>query len=194
MYKVIVNGFRLADHANRAACLSSVSGELTYSVHGVIAPDIEEPADIHFLEFFEKKRVNRIFQRFRQFVTAGTKISAWCVFQIIQLFTWQSFTEIQNPVLKKAFDSVYHTVNFANLIRMSNSLGNHSVKTAVDHCCRAAGLSDDQILFCHFVPPIWIIVGFPTDASIPYEEGNDKQRKRLTGNQWIGIEQGFVVF
>ena len=33
MYKVIVNGFRLADHANRAACLSSVSGEPVSYTH-----------------------------------------------------------------------------------------------------------------------------------------------------------------
>ena len=33
---------------------------------------------------------------------------------------------------------------------LADSFRNHAIKAAVNNCSRSAGLTDDQILFCHF--------------------------------------------
>src|SRR5699024_4191332 len=113
------------------------------------------PADIQFLKLLKKKRINGILQRFRQLVAAGAKISSGRMLQVFQLLTGESITEIQDAVFQKTLDPIYHTVNFADFIRMSQPLGNNSVKAAVDHCSRTAGLADDKILLCHRCTSVW---------------------------------------
>ena len=160
VYKVVVDGLGLADHADRAVDLRGIAGKLAHRIHGIVAAYVKEPADIQFLKLFKKKRINGIFQRLRQFVTAGTQIRAGSMFQVFQLISWKSLPEIQDTVFQKTFDSVYHTVNLADFIRMSQPFGNNSVKAAVDHCGRTAGLSDDKIHLCHGAPPLGIIVTY----------------------------------
>ena len=58
--KIVINSLRLANNADITACHGCIPGKLAYSIHGVIAANIEEPADIHFFKFTEKLRVYRI--------------------------------------------------------------------------------------------------------------------------------------
>ena len=160
VYKIVVNGLGLADDTDRAVDLRGIAGKLAHGIHRIIAADIEKPADIQLLKLRKKKRINGILQRFRQLVAAGAKISAGCMLQVFQLLTGESFTEIQDAVFQKTLDPIFHTVNFADFIRMSQPLGNNSVKAAVDHCSRTAGLADDKILLCHGTPPLGIIVTY----------------------------------
>ena len=75
IYQIIINRLRFTDHADRTANACRVAGKFTDGIHRIIATNIEEPTDIEFLKFAEKCRINRIFERFRQFVAAGTEIS-----------------------------------------------------------------------------------------------------------------------
>ena len=74
IYQIIINRLRFTDHADRTANACRVAGKFTDGIHRIIATNIEEPTDIEFLKFAEKCRINRIFERFRQFVAAGTEI------------------------------------------------------------------------------------------------------------------------
>ena len=160
VYQIVVNGLGLADNTDRAVDLRGIAGKLAHRIHGIVAAYVKEPADIQFLKLLKKKRINGIFQRLRQFITAGTQIRTGSMFQVFQLISWKSLPEIQDTVFQKTFDSVYHTVNFTDFIRMSQPFGNNSVKAAVDHCSRTAGLADDKILLCHGTPPLGIIVTY----------------------------------
>ena len=74
IYQIIIDRLRFTDHSDRTADACRVAGKFTDGIHGIIAANIEEPADIKFLKFAEKYRINRIFERFRQFVATGTEI------------------------------------------------------------------------------------------------------------------------
>ena len=96
IYKVIINGLRLAEDTDVAADLFGIAGKLADGIHGIISSDIKEPADVHLLEFPEQLRINRIFQRFRKFVTAGAKIGARCPGKSAKLFARKCFLEIKD--------------------------------------------------------------------------------------------------
>lgn len=76
VYKIVINGLRLTEDTDVAADLFSIAGKLADGIHGIVAADIKEPADVHLLEFLKKLRINRILQGFRKLVTAGAKVSA----------------------------------------------------------------------------------------------------------------------
>ena len=99
VYKVIVDGLRLAKDTDIAADLPGIAGKLADSIHGIVASDIKEPADVHLLEFTEELRINRVFQGFREFVAAGTKIGAWCPGKGLKLFSWKCFLEIKDSTV-----------------------------------------------------------------------------------------------
>ena len=96
IYKVIINGLRLAEDTDVAADLFGIAGKLADGIHGIISSDIKEPADVHLLEFPEQLRINRIFQRFRKFVTAGAKIGARCPGKSAKLFARKCFLKIKD--------------------------------------------------------------------------------------------------
>ena len=149
MHKIIVNGLRLSDNADVTANHGCVAGKLAHSIHGIVAADVEKPADIHLLKFAEKLWVYRIFQRFRKLIAAGTQVSAWGVGKIFQLFPGKCFFKVKDGALQKSFNTVYHAINMFDFF-LFYALRNYTIKAAVDNCSRSAGLSDNQILFFHF--------------------------------------------
>ena len=157
MNQVIVNGLGFTNHPDGASDLCGVSGKLADSVHGIVTANIKEPANVHLFKLTEKFRVHRILQRFRKFVTAGAKVSPRSIFQCFQAVPGKGFAEIKNCSLQKTFDSIYHSINMFDFISMCKAFRNHSVKTAVDYCCRTAGLTDNEIFFCHIVSPIFVL-------------------------------------
>ena len=96
VYKIVINGLRLAEDTDVAADLFGIAGKLADGIHGIISSDIKEPADVHLLEFPEQLRINRIFQRFRKFVTAGAKIGARCPGKSAKLFARKCFLKIKD--------------------------------------------------------------------------------------------------
>ena len=148
MHKVIVNGFRFADNADVTADHGCIAGKLAHRIHGVISANIKEPANIHLFKPAEQFRVYRVLQRLGKLIAAGAKISTWGVSEVFQLFPGKSFLKIQDCAFQKSLNSIYHSINMSDFL-LTDSLRNHTIKTAVYHCGRSAGLSDDQILFCH---------------------------------------------
>ena len=145
MDQVIIDRLRLADHTDGASNFGRIAGKFADSIHGIISTDIEKPADVHLLKLAEKLRIDRIFERFRQFVTAGTKICARCVSKIRKLLARKSFLKIKHTTSQESLDPIDHAINMSDFIRMGKPLRNNSIKAAVDHGSRSAGLSDDKI-------------------------------------------------
>ena len=96
VYKIVINGLRLAEDTDITVDLFGIAGKLADGIHGIISSDIKEPADVHLLEFPEQLRINRIFQRFRKFVTAGAKIGARCPGKSAKLFARKCFLKIKD--------------------------------------------------------------------------------------------------
>ena len=96
VYKIVINGLRLTEDTDVAADLFSIAGKLADGIHGIVAADIKEPADIHLLEFLKKLRINRILQGFRKLVTAGAEIGAGCPGKSEKLLSRKCFLEIKD--------------------------------------------------------------------------------------------------
>ena len=96
VYKIVINGLRLTEDTDVAADLFSIAGKLADGIHGIVAADIKEPADIHLLEFLKKLRINRILQGFRKLVTAGAKVSAGGPGKSEKLLSRKCFLEIKD--------------------------------------------------------------------------------------------------
>ena len=50
------------DDTDITSNLLCISGKFAYCIHGIISTNIEEPANVHFLKFLKKLRINRILQ------------------------------------------------------------------------------------------------------------------------------------
>ena len=145
VYQVVVDRFRFTDHTDRTSDGCCIAGKLTDSIHGIVTADIEEPADIQFFKFTEQFRVDRIFQRFREFIATGAKIGTRSVSKPFKLIARKCLAEIKKAVIQESFNTVYHTIYVFDLVRMSETFRNNSVEAAVDYGSRSAGLSDDKI-------------------------------------------------
>ena len=136
MDQVVVNRLRFTDDTDRTADFGCIAGKLAHSIHRVISADVEKPSDVHFLKLAEKFRIDWILKRFRQLVTTGTKICTRSMLKIRELFAWKSFLKIKDTSSQKTLNSIYHTINMSDFVRMSKSLRDNPVKTAVDHGSR----------------------------------------------------------
>ena len=96
VYKIVINGLRLTEDTDVAADLFSIAGKLADGIHGIVAADIKEPADVHLLEFLKKLRINWILQGFRKLVTAGAEIGTGCPGKSEKLLSRKCFLEIKD--------------------------------------------------------------------------------------------------
>ena len=94
--QVVVDGLGHTDDVAGVAHPLHILADLVAGVHGIVAADIKEPADVHLLEFLKKLRINRILQGFRKLVTAGAKVSAGGPGKSEKLLSRKCFLEIKD--------------------------------------------------------------------------------------------------
>lgn len=99
MHQIVVNGLWNADKADVAVNPGCISGQLAHGIHGIVAADIEEPANVHFFEFLEQPWINFVCERFGKFVAAGAEISCRCVGKKRKLLPGKCFLKIQHGIV-----------------------------------------------------------------------------------------------
>ena len=151
LHQIVVDGLWHADKSNGRIYFSGITGKLVYRIHGIIAADIEEIADLQLFQFFKETSVYRHFHLFRQFIAARTQICRRCSRQQHQRLLVQRIAQIHISAFQKAFYSIDHAVDAADLF-LSEGFFDHAAQTGIDYCCRAAGLSNQYIFHMHIAP------------------------------------------
>jgi len=72
--QVIINGLRNTDKPNVASVMGRIAGKLADRIHGIIAADVQEIANLHPAEFFKDRLIESIRQALRKLVTAGPQV------------------------------------------------------------------------------------------------------------------------
>ena len=153
-HQVVVNGLGHAHKTDLAADMAAVIRQLADGVHAVVAADVEEIADVQFLQDLEQLLVDSFSFRgvpVGQLVAAAAQIAGRGALEQLDVHGAGKLV-IQNadPAFQQTGHAVHHAVDF--LCPAALAAFKYACQTRVDDRSGTAGLAHNRI-FCHIDPP-----------------------------------------
>ena len=153
--EVVVDGLRNADRTHLVVRGLQIFAQLCNGVHGVVAADVEEVADVVLLEDGDQVFVEgRIVRGLRELVAAGAESCRGSVDEELLLFfvdgsvrSREEFAEVAETFLQQSFDPVFHAVKSghrAGAVLFAEISVDYAGKRSVNGSSRTAGLSDNR--------------------------------------------------
>ena len=68
VYKIVINGLRLAEDTDITVDLFGIAGKLADGIHGIIAANVQKITDLHPVEFVKNGLIKSIRQAFRKLI------------------------------------------------------------------------------------------------------------------------------
>ena len=141
--EVVVDGLRHADDAALIADLGHITADLGAGVHGVVAADVEEVADVVlFKDLKDALIVLVVVGRIGDLVAAGAEGGGRRIEQALKL-CGILFVHNHEPIFQNADDAVLGTIDLGDVLILEGGF-DHAVGTGVDHGRGTAGLTDDR--------------------------------------------------
>ena len=147
-HQVVVDGLGHAHKADVALDALAVLGQLADGVHGIVAADVEEVADVQLFQNGEQLFVDGlVLMPVRQLVAAAAEEAGRGALEQLDVqIVRQHGGKIHHPLLQQTGNAIAHTVN--DLCAAVLAAFKYACKACIDDGSRTARLTNDCI-FTH---------------------------------------------